>query len=54
MDALRSAEKITADIHSTERAALQKIHYIETLKVQLQNLMDENTKLKEGGTVGIK
>ena len=25
----------------------QKIHYIENLKVQLQNLMDENTKLKE-------
>jgi len=29
----------------------QKIHYIETLKLQLQNLMDENAKLKDNVTI---
>jgi len=29
----------------------QKIHYIETLKQQLQNLMDENAKLKDNVTM---
>ena len=29
----------------------QKIHYIENLKVQLQNLMDEIAKLKEESNI---
>lgn len=55
LESLLSSSREENKVLSSENAKLsghnnnkQKIHYIENLKVQLQHLMDENAKLKDG------